>query len=316
MWAIRQILRKPLNKRILLTFCGSIDRRCEVTTIGDLMALYNVAICLRRSFSQLDIAWNGGLFDLSQLCVNIDQIDKAKYDAVLYVCGPLTRGHPAFFAQFPSAKKIAVGVSITNQVDPFSFVDSVHARDSESGSNFDLALADIGYPHFNADPRARDNRIAVCLVGDQAEYGVDDGYDRAAALVEQATGGCQTVSVQTLLDTSRPIPASVELDLQCASSLITTRMHGALLAIYHGVPVISIDQIRGGAKVTRMLAQLEWPVFNSWTDGPERISAALDQYRRAVPSSWLNRSRDLLLKRSRLALKKSITFILDEMKEL
>ncbi len=306
----------PVDKRVLVTFFGTINRRGHVTTIGDLMAAYNVAVSLRYLVRQVDVAWGGNLFDLNSLRVDIDTIDKRSYDAVVYVCGPITPGHQGFFLQFDGTKKIAVGVSITSKVDPCGFVDAIYIRDSDSVSNFDLALAYIGYPHFKIDAKIRDDRIAVCLVGDQVEYESDDGYDKAAALVEKATDGRRTSAVQTLLDQTRPIPAGVEIDLQCASSLITTRMHGALLAIYHGVPVLSVDQIRGGAKVTRIVGQLDWPIFNAWTASPDQLIAELDRYRRQYPSPMLEHSRNLLIKRSRQALQDATEFILDQLREV
>jgi hypothetical protein len=298
----------------LVTFFGTIDRRGDVTTIGDLMAVYNVALSLRRFVSHVDVAWHGNLFELNACRVDFDAIDRQGYDAVVYVCGPITRGHKKFFAGFPSTKKIAVGVSVTSGADPLTFIDAVYARDSESNRSFDLALADIGYPHFKAGVDVRDDRVAVCLVGGQAEYGNDDGHERAAALGEQASAGRKTVPVQTLLDQTRPIPASVEIDLQCASSLITTRMHGALLAIYHGVPVVSVDQIRGGAKVTRIVSQLEWPVFNAWTATPEQLTEELDKFQRSYPARQLQQARALLVKLSRKALEDATAFVLKELR--
>ena len=304
------------DKRVLITFFGTIDRRGDVTTIGDLMAVYNVAVSLWPFIRQVDVAWHGNMFDLNPARVDVDSIDPNSYDAIVYVCGPITRSHRNFFERFGSTKKIAAGVSITAQVDPHTFIDAIYIRDSESIATFDLGLGDIGYPHFTADVKVRDERIALCLVGDQVEYGDDDGYERAAALIEQATEGRETVAVQTLLDPARALPASVELDLQCASSIITTRMHGALLAIYHGVPVLSIDQIKGGAKVTRVVSQLDWPVLNAWTATPDQVAAELERYRRQYPTDRLQHARALLLKRSKEALEDATTFILNELRDL
>lgn len=301
------------TKRVLLSFFGTIDKKGNVTTIGDLMAIYNVALWLRPHVQKVDVGWNGNLFDLNPLCVSTDDLNKKDYDAMVYVCGPLTAGHRNFFSQFSSIKKIAIGVSITAAANPGELVDAVYIRDSNSESNFDLALADVGYPHFKAHPKIRDDRIAICLVGDQAEYGADDGYEKAANIVDRATEGYRTVPVQTLLDPSRPIPAGVELDLQSGSSLITTRLHGALLAIYHDVPVISVDQIKGGAKVSRLLSKLDWPVLNAWNTSSDHVFSQLVQYRATHPSDHLKHSRNLLIKHSRLALEQAVAFILDEL---
>ena len=306
-----------INKRILVTFCGTLDKRGEVTTIGDLMAVYNVALYLTRSVGHVDIAWSGNLFDLTRYCIDVEGADQPHYDAVLYVCGPLTAGHKHFLARFHASKKIALGVSITGRgtgtLNPLDFLDAVYVRDSDLQSNFDLALADVGYPHLMASTKIRDSRVAICLAGDQAEYGADDGFDKAEDLIQQVTTNHQIVSVQTLLASTRPLPASVELDLQCSSALITTRMHGALLAIYHGVPLISIDQIRTGAKVTKMVTQLDWPVFNAWTADKFEVISELNRIKQKEISERLTHSRKLLLNRARNALEESVTFILKEL---
>jgi polysaccharide pyruvyl transferase WcaK-like protein len=43
--------------------------------------------------------------------------------------------------------------------------------------------------------------------------------------------------------------------------VITTRLHGTVLSIKNGVPVIPIDPIAGGAKITRQVQVVGWPVL-------------------------------------------------------
>ena len=43
-----------------------------------------------------------------------------------------------------------------------------------------------------------------------------------------------------------------------AKLIITTRLHGALLALHHRTPFIAIDQIKGGRKVTSVLKKVPW----------------------------------------------------------
>jgi hypothetical protein len=276
------------------------------------MALYNIARSLLPNLSKLDIAWSGHLFDLSQHCVDPESVCAEDYDAMVYVCGPLTEWHAALFSRFSKIKRIAVGVSVTSNIDPLSLVDAIHVRDSEIGSSFDLALAEIGYPHLIAPAKFREDRISTCLVGPQDEYGALDGHIKAKMLIESATYGIETISVQTLLDVSRPTPASVELDLQCSSVLVTTRMHASLLAIYHGVPLVAIDQIKGAAKVTRMLSKIDYPVFNAWTARPDQIKNEIFLLSKNPPSRALVQAKMKLVEHSRFALTEATAFILDE----
>ena len=41
--------------------------------------------------------------------------------------------------------------------------------------------------------------------------------------------------------------------------VVTTRLHGLVLALKNGVPAVAVDPIRGGAKVCRQAEALGWP---------------------------------------------------------
>jgi polysaccharide pyruvyl transferase WcaK-like protein len=46
--------------------------------------------------------------------------------------------------------------------------------------------------------------------------------------------------------------------------VVTTRLHGTVLALKHGVPVVAIDPVAGGAKVRRQANTIGWRVvFNA-----------------------------------------------------
>jgi polysaccharide pyruvyl transferase WcaK-like protein len=42
--------------------------------------------------------------------------------------------------------------------------------------------------------------------------------------------------------------------------LVTTRLHGAVLALKNGVPVLAIDPESGGAKIQRQMKTIGWPI--------------------------------------------------------
>jgi polysaccharide pyruvyl transferase WcaK-like protein len=41
--------------------------------------------------------------------------------------------------------------------------------------------------------------------------------------------------------------------------VVTTRLHGLVLGLKHGVPVLAVDPVEGGAKVRRQAEVLGWP---------------------------------------------------------
>jgi hypothetical protein len=43
--------------------------------------------------------------------------------------------------------------------------------------------------------------------------------------------------------------------------VVTTRLHGTVLALKNEVPVIPVDPIYGGAKITAQVKALDWPVL-------------------------------------------------------
>ena len=45
--------------------------------------------------------------------------------------------------------------------------------------------------------------------------------------------------------------------------VVTTRLHGMVLALKNGVPAVVVDPIEGGAKITRQAEVLRWPVLSS-----------------------------------------------------
>jgi hypothetical protein len=53
--------------------------------------------------------------------------------------------------------------------------------------------------------------------------------------------------------------AEVEALLARMDVVVTTRLHGLVLALKNGVPALALDPIRGGAKMARQAATLGWP---------------------------------------------------------
>jgi len=71
------------------------------------------------------------------------------------------------------------------------------------------------------------------------------------------------VQIDTRLDTNRwglRTPAEVESLISRMDVVITTRMHGMVHALKHGVPTVAIDSVAGGAKIDRQGKTLGWPL--------------------------------------------------------
>jgi polysaccharide pyruvyl transferase WcaK-like protein len=55
-------------------------------------------------------------------------------------------------------------------------------------------------------------------------------------------------------------PAEVESLIARMDVVLTTRLHGTVLALKNGVRAIAIDPIAGGAKIQRQTATIGWPL--------------------------------------------------------
>jgi polysaccharide pyruvyl transferase WcaK-like protein len=81
--------------------------------------------------------------------------------------------------------------------------------------------------------------------------------------------------------------------------LLTTRLHGMVLALKNGVPAIAIDAIRGGGKVLQQARAVGWSeAFPVESVSDEELSAALDRClapeARARALSCANAARETL----------------------
>jgi polysaccharide pyruvyl transferase WcaK-like protein len=88
------------------------------------------------------------------------------------------------------------------------------------------------------------------------------------------------VRIDTVIDTASPgrrTPAEVAALLARMDVVLTNRLHGMVLSIKHGVPVVAVDGVEGGAKVSRQARALGWPVVlgvDSLTD--EQVAGAFE----------------------------------------
>jgi hypothetical protein len=72
------------------------------------------------------------------------------------------------------------------------------------------------------------------------------------------------VQIDTRLDensTSLRSAAEIESLIGRVDVLVTTRLHGTVLALKNGVPVLAIDPEAGGAKIRRQAQTVGWPVL-------------------------------------------------------
>jgi polysaccharide pyruvyl transferase len=141
-------------------------------------------------------------------------------------------------------------------LDVWNPFDLLLERDSSAGSRPDLTF-------LTAAPRVP--VVGVVLIDNQQEYGDRDRHRAANAAIHRlvASRSMAAVPIDTRLDENKTglrSPEEVESLIARMDVVLTTRLHGTVLALKNGVPAVVIDPVAGGAKIRRQVEHLGWPV--------------------------------------------------------
>jgi hypothetical protein len=150
---------------------------------------------------------------------------------------------------------VGVDLSMLESLDTWNPFDLLIERDSSRTARPDFA--------FLADPRAVPV-VGVVLAHRQKEYAQRSLHAEADAHIEHLirTRDCAPLRIDTRLDenaSSLRSAAAVEALVARTDVVLTTRLHGLVLALKHGIPVVAIDPVAGGAKLARQGASVGWP---------------------------------------------------------
>src|SRR3954451_602375 len=200
-------------------------------------------------------------------------LDPGDYTHLLFVGGPLMdlsllRELTGAFAQ---AQRWAINVSVLPD-DASGLFHRVWARDAPGLSRPDLAIGTTT-PDVPV--------VAVAFAPVQEEYGHRSQAGRVRATIEGWLGARGMPWFELDLDLfDEPyerFPAQVEALVRRADVVVSMRLHGLVLGLAHGVPVIACDAIVGGAKVSAQAAALGWPVLlRAGEIDPATLDAALE----------------------------------------
>ncbi|MGI9121243.1 MAG: polysaccharide pyruvyl transferase family protein [Acidimicrobiales bacterium] len=184
--------------------------------------------------------------------------DVDAYSDVVFVCGPFPAESQALalLRRFRGARHVGLNLSMLEGTEgdsgPF---DVLFERDSPATARPDLA--------FLASP-ALVPVVGLVLVDPQHEYGtgryqqVDEAFRQLAEQRPMAR-----VIIDTRLDISNRSglgsPGEIESAIARMDVVLTTRLHGTVFALKHGVPPVVVDPIPGGAKVQRHAQTVGWP---------------------------------------------------------
>ena len=219
-------------------------------TAGDLLACDLVREWLSDAGIESDVA----LATPEAGGVALDRVDPAGYTDAIFVCGPFVPAklEAEFITRFRSCRTIGVNLSLPLPLTEWNPFAELFERNSSRAAHADIAFA-------SQEPPVP--VIGVCLVEPF------DGADTrtANAAIERLLAGrrAAVVPIDTRLDvnvTGLRSKAEVESLLARMDAVVTTRLHGTVLALKNAVPVVVVDPEPGGSRVLRQAQTIGWPM--------------------------------------------------------
>lgn len=224
-------------------------------TFGDLEAKEMVCRWLSEANIEFDVASNNeDGFD----GLKLDLVDETHYGIFIFVCGPWypQQSVPSMLlAKFGHCVKIGVNLTVFGPGN--AGFDYLLSRDSPTEMRADIAFA-----------RQEELLpvVGVLLVERQKAYGIRQRHGYVKQIITEyiETGEAAPVWLDTNanhnlmgIKTSRQF----ESILRRTDVVITNRLHGLVLSLKNSVPVIAIDAVSGGGKVTAQAKSLGWPLL-------------------------------------------------------
>ena len=208
--------------------------------------------------------------------VFLDAVDPATIDELVFVCGPFGNGWPVtdMLWKFKGVRLLGLDLSMLQPLAEWNPFDLLVERESDRRSHPDLALA---------SQQSRVPVIGLVEVHPQTEYGDRARHAEVGRVIREALAGTPgaVIPIDTRLDVNAGglrTAAEVESLIARCDVVVTTRLHGLVLALKNGVPAVAVDPISGGAKVSRQAAQLGWPVlFTPESVSPDAVAQAVSQ---------------------------------------
>lgn len=226
-------------------------------TAGDLLAKDLVCDWIARAGRAFDVAYAppfaGG--------VDWRAVDAADYRDVVFVCGPFGNGEPVvpFLVKFAGHPLYGVNLTMLEPLKSWDPFTRLWERDSDRAVRPDVT-------YLTGDSR-KVPVVGVILIHPQEEYGLRDRHRDAHAEIHRVLTAREVaaVPIDTRLDenaTGLRTPAEVDSLIARMDMVVTTRLHGTVLALKNGVPALAVDPIDGGAKISRQAGVVGWPVLH------------------------------------------------------
>ncbi|MDP2943687.1 MAG: polysaccharide pyruvyl transferase family protein [Candidatus Omnitrophota bacterium] len=238
--------------KVLVT--GPFSFRKFKVTSGDIMAKDTICEWLKQANINYDVALTNPFIG----GVNWLSVNPESYSHVILVCGPLTDNiiTVMFLKRFSHCRLIGINLSMLQPTNIWNPFDVLIERDSIRHSRPDISLL----AHQKKIPV-----VGIILVHPQPEYGNRSKHRLVKKAINHfiASREMIAVNIDTGLDPNTAglrNAAEIESLIAHMDFVITTRLHGLVLALKNGIPAIVIDAISGGAKVLTQAKTIGWPI--------------------------------------------------------
>jgi len=226
-------------------------------TFGDIEALEIVCDWLEESNIEFDVAAN---LEDGVNGVDISLIDEKKYGIFIFVCGPwYSEGRIQLTLLKKFSHCLKIGVNLTTFEEGLSGFDYLLSRDNFQEKNADIAFAKV----VNKIPV-----VGIVLVDRQKKYGIKQRhlYIRYVITEYFKKGDFAPIWLDTnanlnIMNISNK--NQFESIVSRTDLVVTNRLHGVVLSLKNAIPVIAIDPVEGGGKVTAQVKALGWPILIS-----------------------------------------------------
>jgi len=247
---------QPTGDRVLVT--GWFSWSDPSVTAGDLLARDVTCRWLEEAGRDYDVA-NARQFGDG---VEWREVDPARYSDAIFVCGPVEPGRRLdhILGRFGGSRWTGLDITMLRPLEHWNPFDMLLERDSSAAARPDIAFAS----HLQPVPL-----IGVVLVEDyRPEYPDRDRQPEARDAVANLLAGRPAIrfDIDTRLtgnETGLRSATEVESAIARMDAVVTTRLHGLVLALKHGVPALAIDPVAAGAKISMQAAAVGWPVVRT-----------------------------------------------------
>ena len=206
---------------------------------------------------------------------------------VIFVCGPFGNGWPVteMLERFAGKRFTGVNLSMLQSLEEWNPFQLLLERDSSRCTHPDITFM---------GPEPKLPLVGVIEVHLQKEYGKRamrlQVKEHISALLNEKKV-CAVRIDTSLIDNENgfTMPEEVETLISRMDLVVTTRLHGTVLSLKNGVPVIPIDPISGGAKIAMQVKELGWPLLFKPEDLHEGVLESAFEFCRTDEARMLAR---------------------------